>query len=123
MPRFTCPCCGYVVFHQPPGNYEVCPICYWEDDGVQVTDPWFDGGANTPNLVDAQRDFLRFGAMEERFVEHVRKPTRFDRKDARWRPVEESDRQFVTTPREIEQMAKEGQSPVSYHYWIRRNDA
>jgi anaerobic ribonucleoside-triphosphate reductase len=30
--RWPCPCCGYQVFTGPPGSYEICPVCGWEDD-------------------------------------------------------------------------------------------
>ncbi|WP_248129036.1 CPCC family cysteine-rich protein [Pseudomonas sp. W2Aug9] len=26
---FTCPCCGYAVFEEHPGSYDICPICFW----------------------------------------------------------------------------------------------
>jgi len=28
----TCPCCGYPTLRER-GVYEICPICWWEDDG------------------------------------------------------------------------------------------
>ena len=31
-------------------NFEICPVCGWEDDGVQNDDPAFWGGANTLSL-------------------------------------------------------------------------
>lgn len=32
--KFTCPCCGYKTMKgKPPGTYEICEICFWEDDG------------------------------------------------------------------------------------------
>ncbi|MEH7657210.1 CPCC family cysteine-rich protein, partial [Bacillus velezensis] len=34
--KYTCPCCGYrTIEEEPPGTYEICNICYWEDDEVQ----------------------------------------------------------------------------------------
>ncbi|MBL1704243.1 hypothetical protein DXB51_09685 [Bacillus cereus] len=45
--KYTCPCCGYETLEEePPGTYEICSICYWEDDEVQFNDPDFEGGAN-----------------------------------------------------------------------------
>ncbi|MGE7024447.1 CPCC family cysteine-rich protein [Solibacillus cecembensis] len=27
--------CGYRAFDdEPPGTYDICKICFWEDDGV-----------------------------------------------------------------------------------------
>ena len=113
----TCPCCGYKVFEQS-GNYEICPICFWEDDGVQLADPWFAGGANVPGLVEAQKNYKKYGAMEKRFQGNVRKPTDNDEKDSEWRLVDESDREFVTTPREIEEQLKNNRV-IPYEYWKR----
>lgn len=73
--KFACVCCGYLTLNEPPtGTYEICPVCYWEDDPVQNRDPEFDGGANVPSLTEARRNFRAFGAMEERFREFVRPP-------------------------------------------------
>ncbi|WP_233218372.1 CPCC family cysteine-rich protein [Kosakonia radicincitans] len=40
------------------GNYEICPVCDWEDDPVQSSDPDFSGGANTLSLLEARKEFL-----------------------------------------------------------------
>lgn len=29
----TCPCCGYPLLWER-GMYEICPLCWWEDDGL-----------------------------------------------------------------------------------------
>ena len=113
----TCPCCGYKVFEES-GNYEICPICFWEDDAVQAADPWFEGGANTPSLFEAQKNFRKYGAMEKRFQSNVRKPIENDEKDQEWRQVNNSDQKFVTTPREIEEQRKQNKI-ISYEYWKR----
>ncbi|MBO0609867.1 hypothetical protein J0911_12605 [Myceligenerans salitolerans] len=52
--RFPCPCCGHQVFDQLPGSYEICGICFWEDDAVQLRWPDYRGGANRPSPVHAQ---------------------------------------------------------------------
>ncbi len=52
--KYTCPCCGYkTIEEEPPGTYEICNICYWEDDEVQFNDPDFEGGANEVSLRQA----------------------------------------------------------------------
>ena len=85
--KSTCPCCGYKTLdEQPPGTYDICPICFWEDDGLQFEDPDYEGGANDVSLRTAQRNFLQFGACEAAMLQHVRKPTPDDEKDLDWKP-------------------------------------
>ena len=57
---FPCPCCGYMVFEEPPGSYEICPICFWEDDPSQLRFQRTTG-ANHVSLVDGQRNYERDG--------------------------------------------------------------
>jgi hypothetical protein len=47
QPLHPCPCCGFLVFDQPAGSYDICPVCGWEDDPVQLHHPLI-GGANPP---------------------------------------------------------------------------
>jgi hypothetical protein len=49
----TCPCCGYKTLPEKH-LYDICPICFWEDDIVQFEDPDFEGGANIVSLRQAQ---------------------------------------------------------------------
>ena len=38
--RSPCPCCGFMTFDvESRGNWEICPVCFWEDDPVQSADP------------------------------------------------------------------------------------
>lgn len=51
--KYRCPCCGYYTFENEPATtlhdacFDICPVCYWEDDPVQLEDPTFAGGADT----------------------------------------------------------------------------
>jgi hypothetical protein len=58
-PRFPCPVCGYFVFDEPPGSFAICPICFWEDDIVQLGFPLMAGGAMPLSLQNLRR--LRMG--------------------------------------------------------------
>jgi hypothetical protein len=88
VPRLPCPCCGYLMFGEPPGSYDICKICFWEDDDIQLRFPKLAGGANKPSLMEAQRNFAEFGACEMRLLPHVRPPTPEDIRDLDWRPVD-----------------------------------
>lgn len=73
--KYKCPCCGYYTFDKKiRGTYEVCPVCYWEDDPIQLEDETYEGGANKVSLKQARRNFLIFGACEERLIKYVRPP-------------------------------------------------
>lgn len=87
---YTCPCCGYQTLEsKPPGTYDICPICYWEDDNIQYEDPFYEGGANRPSLYEAQRNFLSYGAYDKHVLPYVRKPNKNDIKDEHFKLVQE----------------------------------
>lgn len=113
--KFTCPCCGYKTLSEFPGSYEVCEICFWEDDQIQILDPWYEGGANVLCLRQAQINFTQFGACESSAVPHVRKPTSTDQRDPLWRQVKDSDRAFVKLPRDLEDVSVS--TPERWYYW------
>jgi len=60
---------------EPPGTFEVCPVCYWEDDEVQFKNLDYEGGANTVSLCVARENYARLRACSKEFVNHVRSPT------------------------------------------------
>mgnify|MGYP003732721989 FL=1 len=59
---------------EPPGTFEICPVCFWEDDGVQYEDPDYEGGANGISLNKARENYKKIGAISEKYLENVRKP-------------------------------------------------
>jgi quercetin dioxygenase-like cupin family protein len=64
-----------------------CPICFWDDDIVQLAFPDLAGVANKCSLIDGQRNFARVGACEERVKSHVRVPQALEAINAAWRPL------------------------------------
>src|SRR3954453_3538105 len=84
---YSCPCCGYLVFDEPPGSYEICPICFWDYDIVQLAFPDMTGGANKYSLIGGQQNYKRFAACEERVKGSVRSPNESEIRDAQWRPL------------------------------------
>ncbi|WP_257667160.1 CPCC family cysteine-rich protein [Parapedobacter tibetensis] len=80
--KYKCPCCGYYTLDQRPDNtFQICPVCYWEDDGVQLNDSDYEGGANRVSLNEAKRNFEKFGAIEKGFINQVRPPNKDEMKD------------------------------------------
>lgn len=73
--KYKCPCCGFYTFeHKPNGTYDICKVCFWEDDPIQLDAPNYEGGANKVSLLQARENFLRFGVCEEAMIPYVRKP-------------------------------------------------
>ncbi len=72
---FACPCCGYLTLGER-GGFEICDVCFWEDDGQDDHDADIvRGGPNgRHSLNDARRDFDLLGACDERHVYNVRPP-------------------------------------------------
>ncbi len=88
MASFPCPCCGHLTFREPPGSYEICPVCSWEDDVSQLRFPLTSGGANRPSLAEAQKNFEAFGCCERLAAEHVRPAKADEPLDEGWRPLD-----------------------------------
>lgn len=63
-----CPCCGFRTLEEQ-GAYEVCKVCFWEDDGLR--DPDVTSGPNHLTLCEARENLARFGAMSESAVGFV----------------------------------------------------
>ena len=73
--NYSCPCCGYKTLRER-GGFEICKVCFWEDDGQDEHDA--DDVRGGPNgalsLSRARANFQNLGACEERFIKNVRKP-------------------------------------------------
>ena len=73
-PPFACPCCGYLTLPRRE-CYEVCPVCFWEDDGQDEHNADEDGGGpNHMTLTQARNNFDAFGAFDRDFLDQVRPP-------------------------------------------------
>ena len=72
--RYPCPCCGCFTLPEK-GQYDICPVCFWEDDPSQSMDERQAGGANKVCLKEARKNYLAFGACEKEMLPYVRKAT------------------------------------------------
>jgi len=61
----ACPCCGYRTLEER-GGYEICAVCWWEDDGQdnkRASEAW--GGPNGGvSLTRARFNFLTYGIYD-----------------------------------------------------------
>lgn len=86
MERFPCVCCGHLVMPEKAGSFDICPICFWEDDIVQLAFPMLAGGANAVSLYAGQMSYQKVGASEIRFVKEVRRTGPLEVQEEGWRP-------------------------------------
>lgn len=96
--RWPCPCCGYRTLKEGPGDYEVCPVCFWEDAGDQLRWPTLDEGPNGICLIEAQQNFVAFGACHPETVSDVRRPGPGEEREAGWRVIDPTLDDFETGP-------------------------
>jgi hypothetical protein len=80
MPRqpqraYRCPCCKFKTLRER-GGYDICPICFWEDDGQDDHDAdVVRGGPNGAlSLSQARSNYLQFGACDPQSIGSVRAP-------------------------------------------------
>ncbi len=64
----TCPCCRYRSLRLR-GEYEICRVCFWEDDGMTELDSV--SGPNHITLREGRLNTQRYGAVTESAREHI----------------------------------------------------
>jgi hypothetical protein len=69
-----CLCCGHKTLSLPDA-FELCQVCWWQDDGQDDRDA--DVVRKTVNgdlsLSEGRRNFTQYQAAHPRFLAHVRK--------------------------------------------------
>jgi hypothetical protein len=72
---YPCPCCRCRTLDER-GASDICPVCYWEDDGQGDQDSEVvRGGPNgSLSLAQARQNYVRIGACEESMLPNVRPP-------------------------------------------------
>ena len=65
---YQCPCCDYYTFFER-GIAQICFVCYWEDDEIELVNP--DRISTRNNLLtlrEARANFDKYGAFDKSFV-------------------------------------------------------
>lgn len=66
-----CPCCDFYTISEV-GGWEICPICFWEDDGFRRAEIDVPSGANHGlTLREARANFIDLGACCQLMLEKV----------------------------------------------------
>ncbi len=111
--NFFCFCCGWKSMTEETGggSYEICQVCFWEDDGSQDADPEYAGGANEPCLYDCRANYDKYGAVEERFKSNVKQPHELGITERVFRPRREDEPKPV--PQQAASAAEQGENDDS----------
>jgi Cysteine-rich CPCC len=105
-----CPACGYYMFSALNEQSEICLICGWQNDLVDLQEMYHPMGPNDVSLEEAQKNFKEIGAKAPKSLGHVRPPTKEDMRDPKWRPLDRAK----DTRREIN---TNSQTPEEIYYW------
>jgi len=108
----ACPCCEAMSLSEID-NYEICPICNWEDDSLQRNEPDRDGGANWLSLNRSRENYRKYGKIEtEQDVKECREYyAKHHMPDGRWL----YDEDFIP-------LTTIGQNPIEARKWLRKNN-
>jgi hypothetical protein len=104
------------MFDEPPGSYNICEICSWEDDISQLRFPGM-GGASRVSLIEGQRNFDKLGASGVRKIPHVRGSKPVDERDPEWRPINEQTDNIETPVRGIDYGQTYPDDSTTLYYW------
>jgi hypothetical protein len=111
MEDVTCPACGFAVLADGYGSYEICSVCGWEDDGVQLANPTSSAGANKQSLGEVQAGVI------DRIPLQVMTHGEFEREPL-WRPLNRHELDVAETKRRFQHwhtQAAQGRMDV---YWL-----
>ncbi len=90
---FTCPCCGFKTLKEkPPGTFEICRVCGWEDDNLQFADPDYSAGANNGlSLREWQKGFYEVKAEAKLLFKNLARKSenKWYDFDEDWKPLDE----------------------------------
>lgn len=92
MKKYKCLCCGCRTLDSR-GEYDICPVCYWEDDAYLIFSEesikgiYYDSEPSESDLMDipsganhgltlrqGQENYRSFGACVKEMLPYVRKP-------------------------------------------------
>jgi hypothetical protein len=109
--NLTCPSCGFLAFFGTEyGSYEICPVCAWEDDAVQLNNPASDGGANHVSLIESQENILASFPPDMNDVYGLKR-------DPLWRPLNELEKTIFKEERALNHWSNGGYTEPKYAYW------
>jgi len=108
----TCPSCGFLTIEDNfYGTYDICPVCNWQDDKLQLANPACKGGANHISLIESQKLIFKKFAMD------LKEHKGFVR-DEKWRPLSKKEIERFMKEKRTRQWMNKGVISTDEVYWI-----
>lgn len=72
---YRCPCCHFLTLSERH-EWEICPVCFWNDDGQddEDADKVYGGPNHDLSLTEARQNYASFGASSQERRAFVRSP-------------------------------------------------
>jgi hypothetical protein len=105
---------GDPIDTQTYGTYNICEVCGWEDDQVQLANPCSGGGANSESLYESQLQALKKVPLEIKEHEGICR-------SSTWRPLNQKEIDEFTTQTREKHWANKGVLVESEAYWSKNS--
>jgi hypothetical protein len=111
MIDLPCPSCGFLTLEKFYGSYAICPLCDWEDDGVQLANPTSGGGANAESLAQSQEKAISILPLGVEVANGFRR-------GSNWRPLSSDEIEHFDALRSSKHWHTKAVSQESEAYWL-----
>jgi hypothetical protein len=109
--KLACPSCGIKTIElESYGSYDICPLCGWEDDCVQLANPACEGGANKISLIKSQHL-----ALINNVIQNI-ESGRYER-DSKWRPLNLREIQIAEEEKNVKYWKNKAITSPAETYW------
>jgi hypothetical protein len=111
-----CPCAGcgfYTIGLDYFGSYNICPLCDWEDDGMQLANPACGGGANLDSLIEHQQQYISVFPIEVQVYDSYQR-------DPSWRVLNQSEIDEAIKEKEEKYWKNQNVFDYSEAYWAKK---
>lgn len=65
----ACPCCQFQTLKER-GQYIICPVCFWEDDGNNESNKY--SSSNHMTLEEGRTNYINCGVVMKSALEHIK---------------------------------------------------
>jgi hypothetical protein len=63
--KYKCPVCGNFTIEQ---KFDICPICYWEYDPIDIKNPELISNSNKLSLYVARSNYCKYGISSLKYL-------------------------------------------------------